>query len=355
MSRHALPAAIDVLELNPYAPRPFVFTEICLCLRDSLRRAGVDSQHLHNHVSGDPLRWTLVPVPLAGWQQVVAGLDPARTLLFNLEQLGSDAPGADHAYVRALAGWAVADYNSHNLDWLRQANGCGQVAFELPLVPSPALAFAACEPVAPPSVDVLFYGSLNPRRDQALSALREAGLVVEVVQGAYAWELAPALRRAKLVLHVHFYETRRFPVARMLQPLAAGVPVVCEESVMTDGVPWCNSGIVFSAREHLPAACLALRDDPARRLAQAQAGLRFAASVDFAAALGAGVRATGRQPGLPAPDSDDEALGLAPESHLVPAPAALALRSPGRGPWGRLGALALLAFVAMSLFGHHRR
>ena len=39
---------IDVVELNPYAPRPFAFTEVALCLRDSLRLAGLQSDHRVN-------------------------------------------------------------------------------------------------------------------------------------------------------------------------------------------------------------------------------------------------------------------------------------------------------------------
>ena len=78
---------MNVLEINPYAPRPFVFTELALCLRDGLRRAGVASDHLVNaSVPGVP---SIVFVPTHGWEDFVAGLDPRETVLFNMEQLGS--------------------------------------------------------------------------------------------------------------------------------------------------------------------------------------------------------------------------------------------------------------------------
>lgn len=345
--------AIDVIELNPYAPRPFVFTEICLCLRDSLRRAGLSSEHLFNSAGPDPARWALVPVPLAGWQEAVARLDPARTLLFNLEQLGSSAPQAGADYVQALAGWAVADYNRHNLELLRQANGPAQVAFELPLVPSPTLAFAAEEPVAEPSVDVLFYGSLNPRREQALAALRAAGLVVEVVQGAYAWELAPALRRAKVVLHVHYNaEARRFPVGRVLQPLAAGVAVVCEEAEFSDRLPWAESGVVFAPLDHLATECLALLANPGERQRRAQQGRQFCGSLNVVGALEEGL-ADARS--VRRAFEGHAELGLAPESHLNPPPLALVMREPGKGGAGKAAVAAMMLYVVANIVAQYLR
>ncbi len=278
-----LPARLDVVEINAYAPRPFVFSEIALCLRDALRRAGVASEHQVNR--SEPGVPCIVFVPTDGWEAFVADLDPGLTVLFNMEQLGSDAPWTRDGYAEALVRWTVADYNASNVDWLRRHNGEAQRVQELPIVPGPSVAFAAPAP-AEPEVDVLFFGTMNPRREQVIAQLREAGLTVEAVAGSFGWELTPAVLRARLVLHVHFYETRLFPVARIVQPVAQGVPIVCESSVCSPLADWsAGSGIVFADTDRLVETCRALVADPERRLRSAQQSWRFAQQLDIVAPL----------------------------------------------------------------------
>ena len=151
-------------------------------------------------------------------------------------------------------------------------------------MPASSVVFA-CDGETSPSVDVLFYGTPHERREHILAGLRAAGLTVEAVNGAYGWELTPALRRARLVLHVHYYETRLFPVARMLQPLASGVPVVCERSVFPALGDWSNSGIVFADYDDIVPACVELLAQPARQLQAVRRSLQHARRIDTAAPL----------------------------------------------------------------------
>jgi hypothetical protein len=276
------PLRVDVVEINPYAPRPFVFSELALCLRDALRLAGWPSEHRVNEVVPGGL--SIVFVPTHGWEAFVADLDPKRVVLFNMEQLGSDAPWTRDGYAHSLSRWTVADYNASNVAYLRQLNGPAQRVAELPVVPGPSVVFDAALQDAR-SVDVLFYGTLNERREEIVRRLREAGLSVEVVAGSFGWELTAAIVRARLVLHVHFYETRLFPVARVLQPVARGVPVVCETSVCSSQADWSVSGIVFADYDDLVSACQQLLADPERQLAGVQRSLQFARQIDFRAAL----------------------------------------------------------------------
>jgi hypothetical protein len=273
---------VGVVEINPHWPRPFVFTEIALCLREQLRAAGCEAEHLVNEI--DPDGVSIVFVPTDQWRTAVGRLDPARTVLFNMEQLGSDSPWLRGDYVASLAGWTVADYHTANVEWLRRANGPGQRVHEIPVVPGDAVVFAR-DPDQPPTVDVLFFGSENERRTRIFEQLRAAGLSVEVVSGAYAWELTPALQRARLVLHVHYYETRLFPVARVLQPVASGVPVVCETSVCPALNDWSGSGIVFADYDRLAQACVDLLAEPARQLEAVRRNLRHARRIDTATPL----------------------------------------------------------------------
>jgi hypothetical protein len=279
ISRFALPS-VDVVEINRFAPRPFVFTELALSLRDMLRAADCHAEHVLN--KADPQHLSIVFVPTDGWQDVVGALDPARTVLFNMEQLGSNAPWTRGGYAESLAHWTVADYSSANIEYLKSFNGEAQRAHEIPIVPGPSVVFPLPPEKLPaaPSVDVLFFGTRNARREHILNGLRERGVSVEAVAGAYGWELTPAIRRARIVLHVHFYETRLFPVSRILQPVASEVPVVCETSVCPALSDWSRSGIVFADYDGLVEACVDLLASPQRRQESAQRSLRHARGID---------------------------------------------------------------------------
>jgi len=352
--------AINIIERNPYAPRPFVFTEVAICLRDAIRAAGYQSDHLVNHL--DPSSWSIV---LGGTPSVMAELgehDPARCAIFNFEQLESGSHLASDEYVRWLTQWKVIDYNARNIEVLAKASGARSWAMELPVVPSAGLVTARD---TEPSVDVLFYGTPNARRETVLQALESLGLRVEVVAGAYAHELAPAVRRAHLVLHVHFYATGLFPVARMLQPAAMGVPIVCESSVFSPLNDWSESGIFLADYDQLADTCRRLLADRDRLQASTASVQAFCASLDFRTPLDrlleaflqpsarfSGAAATSRAaPEDLAPDDpliEMEVLQADPllvEAGLPKDLIPIVRREPGQGPLGRWMAWLLVAFI----------
>ena len=274
----AHPLEINVVELNPHAPRPFAFTESALCLQESIRAAGFASNLYVNYTNPQAISIVLGAVPpLLG---PLAQLDPRKTVIFNLEQLGSNSELAGAPYRQWLRGWLVADYHSRNIDCLQRENGAAQQALELPLVPGRSILFQPELP-AEKKVDVLFYGTLNERRAEILARLRAAGMTVETVAGAYGAELAPAIRRARIVLHAHFYETGLFPVARVLQPVASAVPVVSETSVFSARSDWSQSGIWFADYDDLIDACAELLRSEHEQRMSAWRAQTFAARLDF--------------------------------------------------------------------------
>ncbi|HEY8047921.1 MAG TPA: hypothetical protein VIE63_02025, partial [Ramlibacter sp.] len=289
-------------------------------------------------------------------------MDPARCAIFNFEQLESTSNLAGPEYRRWLARWLVLDYHGSNVEVLLRENGARQLAFELPVVPSGNLATTAGEAR---SIDVLFYGTMNERRAHVLRQLEGMGLAVEAVAGAYANELAPAVRRARLVLHAHFYETGLFPVARVLQPSVMGVPIVCETSVFSELNDWSHSGIVFAAYEHLAETCAELLSSPERMQRRAQLVRDFVRQIDFATPFANVVRAfeslplrveVTEEPEPPVDgvltDAEIEAILAAEGANLPeagqPAPKLQVVqRQPGQGPLGRWIAWLLIAFMLL--------
>ena len=355
----ALPA-VNVVELNPHAPRPFVFTEIALCLRDSIRAAGYPSNLYVNLTDSASISFVLGALPpLLG---PLDQLDPARTVIVNFEQLASGSSIANAEYKQWLAKWVVADYHSQNIGYLKAENGDRQHALELPIVPGPSIVHRPEQP-AGKSVDVLFYGTPSDRRSEIIRRLQAAGLSVETVAGAYAQELAPAIQRARIVLHVHFYDTGLFPISRLLAPIANEVPIVCEDSVFSSRSDWSPSGIVFAAYDQIVPACVKLIGSQDARQACARRARQFAGELDFGTPLREILKTLEtfrRQPppppvpvGPPVPatvahDGGDSALSneaieailqreatvLPPESHLPAPPVPLVERQLGEGKYG---------------------
>lgn len=350
----AAPAArrsVDVVELNPHAPRPYTFTEAALCLRASIEAAGYRCQLYVNQA--DTLQPCLVLGALPPRLGALGQLDPSRAVIVNLEQLGSGSTVIGQEYEPWLRGWLVADYHSANLEHLRRASGGLQRACELPLVPGRCLSFRPDLP-ADKTVDVLFFGTPNARRRAIVQALEAAGLRVETVAGAFAHELTPAIRRARLVLHVHFYDTGLFPISRVLQPVADGVPIVCEASVFSAQSDWSRSGIVFAPYEELVDACRRLLAAPAEQAERARRSREFAARLDFATPFARLLEMLDAM----APQAPDEIEALAareaeqlpPEAHLEVPPLKLAERQPGRGGRGLWLAGLLFAFSLLTLW-----
>ena len=83
-------------------------------------------------------------------------------------------------------------------------------------------------------IDLLFFGSLNERRQAFLERVRQSGRTVTVApQPLYGAERDALVQQAKAVLNCHFYESSRFEQARAFHCLSLGTPVISERSART--------------------------------------------------------------------------------------------------------------------------
>jgi hypothetical protein len=115
-------------------------------------------------------------------------------------------------------------------------------------------------------IDVLFYGSPSPRRDNALAKLRDAGLKVHVERGAYGRELDALISRSKIVLIIPFYEKANFDSVRVHYLMNNGKAIVYELNNLSQNASWCLEGIQAVTLDNLVYECLHLtRNEVARR------------------------------------------------------------------------------------------
>jgi len=190
-------------------------------------------------------------------------------IIYNLEQVSAEVPWFDLSYFHQLKNAHVWDYNQKNIHAL-QAAGINDIQF-IPIGYCPELSEISNQSSAEPinqDIDVLFYGTMSPRRKRALDAIRARGLnVVSSESGQMVGEQRGALiSRAKVVLNIHYYETVGiFEIARVSYLLANHKAVVSELSPQTDIEPDIKEAIVSGSLEELPELCWQLVQDHERR------------------------------------------------------------------------------------------
>jgi hypothetical protein len=121
-------------------------------------------------------------------------------------------------------------------------------------------------------LDVLFYGSLNPRREAVLDGCEARGLRVASVFGVYGAGRDALVARARMVLNVHYYEARVFEIVRVSYLLANRRCVVSETGAEPDEEATWADGVAFAPYERLVETCVALAAQRSERRRLGEAG-----------------------------------------------------------------------------------
>ena len=249
-------------------PQGFVhseaFREIAETLQYGLRSIGHTAEIRENAFDPDATNLILGAHLLAADQ---AQRIPCGSIIYNLEQLG----GARllPSYFQLARQHQIWDYDSRNIEKWKCLH-CTYPPTHVPIGYVPEL--SRIRPRDVQDVDVLFYGSLNDRRNRILNTLRDMGVKVHTVFGVYGHERDDLIARSKIVLNIHFYEAKVFEIVRVSYLLANSKAVVTEcspETVMEPGLVDC---VYAAPYESLVAACIALlRNDEERRNLQTRA------------------------------------------------------------------------------------
>jgi len=144
----------------------------------------------------------------------------------NLEQLGEGGATVKPAYLNLLATSAVVDYDADNVP--AYAKDVDSVPV-VPMLYAPYLANASALPLVQRPIDLLFIGSMNPRRRALIDRIEAQGVQVAMFDSAlYGAERDHFITQAKAVLNMHFYDSSRFEQVRVSHCLSLGTPVISE-------------------------------------------------------------------------------------------------------------------------------
>lgn len=186
-------------------------------------------------------------------------------IVYNFEQVGPDSEWFAPAYLRLLSRCEVWDYSQNNTAALRRR---GIDARHVPLGWRPELERVQ---KTPPEFDVLFYGTLNERRERILLRLEARGLVVKRLFGVYGAERDAQIAKAKLVLNLHYYEAQVFEIPRVSYLLGNGICVVSEAGVDPLEREFADA-VEFAPYPLLVDSCVKLAGDEGLRLALGERG-----------------------------------------------------------------------------------
>lgn len=216
------------------------FDEVADTMAGGFERLGLRvGCHSHrNHVPSDVP--TVVLAPHLYDLDRLRSLPSDTTVLYNWEQLGRGGTNiVSSAQREAMAQFILWDYSSANVAGWQAA---GVRAVHVPLGYDPSL-----ERLGPsletPDFDVVHIGSVNERRLTVLEELANRGLRVHVAFGVYGADRDELLRRSRIVVNLHFYDSAILELARLSYLWANRMPVVCEIGPSTRDdlgmAPWC--------------------------------------------------------------------------------------------------------------------
>jgi hypothetical protein len=248
-----------MLKMNGYLG-PSFFDDSVESVDYVLRMAGFETRISINTILIDALNiiWGAGTHLGSDLHAIESVAKPGNCIIFNMEQISGESTLVNTRYLQFLHNYRVLDYNQHNIEALKAVDS-SIVASEFPLIPAPSLAFfdrEASSGAFDYEFDIGFFGVLNERRERILSELQSNGLRVNRVSGQFGQNLNKSIASTRIVLNIHCYSAKIFETARVLRPLAMGIPVISETSVTPINVNWNDSGVIFADYKNLTEICM---------------------------------------------------------------------------------------------------
>lgn len=259
--RDGNPEPVDIVLVQPDGfPDSGIFLEIAETLQAGFRALGYDANIVANVV-----RFGVPIILLAGHLMTPADARklPTGAIIYNLEQIRPGAWAANPNYFDILRRHTVWDYDARNAAAIIDATGNRDV-HHVPVGYMPELTRIA--PATNQDIDVLFYGSITPRRHAVFEAIAATGVGMHAAFRVYGAERDALIARAKVVLNLHAHDNWGFEAVRLSYLLANRKAVVCEAASPDDVDADLRDGLALSPYDRLVDACIALvRDETARR------------------------------------------------------------------------------------------
>ena len=182
---------------------------------------------------------------------------PDDAIIYNFEQIVHDSSWIDDYYLHILRTHTVWDYSLNNINSLKLL-GISDISY-LPLGHVDQL--SRIPTTLTKDIDILFYGSINSRREFILNNLKLLDLNVVSLFGVYGKERDNYIARSKIVVNIHFYESKIFEVARISYLLSNSVCVITETGLDPIENEYSNA-VIFTEYNEMVSKCFELVHNP---------------------------------------------------------------------------------------------
>jgi tetratricopeptide (TPR) repeat protein len=196
---------------------------------------------------------------------------PTNAIIYNFEQIYADSPWLKSGYIDYLLQYPIWDYSKINIKQLKSF-GINNVQYvPVGYVPQMTRVTLANEQ----DIDLLFYGSINARRQHIIDCLEAQGVKLKVLFGVYGEERDRFIARSKIILNMHFYEAQVFEVVRVSYLLANRKFVISEIGSDLEEEQAFSSGLVLVQYDQLVDSCVYYLQHPEKREAMAARGFNL--------------------------------------------------------------------------------
>jgi hypothetical protein len=224
------------------------FDEIAVLIEGCLKDLGCNVATNPNKIDGEA---TNIIIGCHLLDPSSSKIVPKDSIIINTEQLSPEIGSWNQNILFWLKEYPSWDYSKKNIEYLRMAG------FLEPrhLLLGYHKTLDKISRNEPKDVDVLFYGSLNERRKSVLEQLIQKGLVVKHLFGTYGAERDQWIARSKIVLNMHYFETKIFEIVRCFYLMINAKAVVSEISPDTSIDDIYRTGINGKAYEKIVDEC----------------------------------------------------------------------------------------------------
>ncbi len=167
--------------------------------------------------------------------QIFERLPPSeRRIIYQLEQSVSSRWFTKQYLHDLNHSLTVVDYSIKNIEFLASKEIQFPHVYYLPIGASKSYGLDAQEK----TYDILFYGDCNSsiRRKQMLTELQKH-FKVKICSEIFGHEMIAAIKKARFVINIHYYEGALLELPRIQECLSLGVPVVSETARDQDEYP----------------------------------------------------------------------------------------------------------------------
>jgi hypothetical protein len=223
-----------------------VFDDTIESVANLVRLSGAIPVLLRNKINHEGINiiWGAGAHYSPSFENILQYCNKTNTIVFNMEQINSTSPLVTQNYLSFLSNFRVFDYSIHNIRAIRKLYPLisGE---EFPLIPSTSFCTDFIKTTDEKKYHFAFYGALNERRRLILERIQASGVRIKYINGAYGQSLSQELNECNAVINIHAYETKIFETARSLRPIAMGIPIVSETSLLPQLIDWKNAPIKF--------------------------------------------------------------------------------------------------------------